>query len=73
MGTHPTQTVTYNHSCNTKKATPYETSHVAYPTLEDIRPAELCNDAWSYVPKCDNSFRSRGGHEIEGGRKDNDI
>jgi len=67
------RTVTYNHPCDAKKTTPYETSHVAYPTLEDIRPAELRNDTRSYVPKCDNSFGRRGRDEIESGRKNNDI
>jgi hypothetical protein len=65
--------VTYNHPCDTKKTTPYETLRVAYPTLEEIRPAELRNDTWSYVPKCDDSFRRRGRHEIESGREDNNI
>lgn len=65
--------MTYNHASDTKKTTAYETSHVAYPTLEEVRPAEFRHDTGSYVPKCDNPLRCGGGHEIESGRKDDHI
>ena len=67
------QGVTYNHAGDTKKTTAYKSTHVAYSALEDVRPAEFSHNTGSYVPKCDNPFRCRGGHEIESGRKDDHI
>jgi hypothetical protein len=65
--------MTYNHPCDAEKTTPYETSHIAYSTLEDVWPAELRHDTWGYVPKYNDPFRCRGRYEIESGRKNDYI
>jgi hypothetical protein len=68
-----TRTVTYNHASDTKKATAYETSRIAYSTLEDVRPAEFRHNTRGYVPKRDDPLRCRGRHEIKSGGKDDHI
>lgn len=68
-----TRTVTYNHASDTKKTTAYETSRIAYPTLEDVRPAKFRHDARGYVPKRDDAFGCGGRHKIESGGKDDHI
>ena len=64
---------TYNHASDTKKAAAYEPSHVAYPTFQNIRPTELRDETRSYVPKCDDTFRGGRRHEVESGRKNDNI